>query len=175
MSQCGHDDQRSFEKQNPSGAVATSSFPLWGKAGMGATRRDRPPHACPPPQPSPSGGGSNDVSSRTPGADRGLGSTWGASLRADRHCEGRSSRLNTHVKPAHKVIQDSHDPPDFRWLRRHYTGVTMRPPRRRSHPNEATTEPRSPTMERSSSGIGKGWRRDSFKPRPPDCSRSRFF
>ena len=35
------------KKQNQSGAVATSSFPLWGKAGLGATRRDRPPHPCP--------------------------------------------------------------------------------------------------------------------------------
>ena len=30
----------SLKKQNPGGTVAISSFPLWGKAGMGATRKD---------------------------------------------------------------------------------------------------------------------------------------
>ena len=40
------------------GWTRNCSFPLWGKAGMGAARRNRPPHAGPHPQPSPSGGGS---------------------------------------------------------------------------------------------------------------------
>ena len=50
------------------------SFPFWGKAGMGAARRNRPPHAGPHPNPPPAGEGvksknSHALSPRLPPGD----------------------------------------------------------------------------------------------------------